>query len=167
MRLTRFIQIRKLIFVRALLSLDPGDLSRIFFVERATRIFNDNNDPSPFEEWSIVADLLHVAEIFNLSDEIRNMVLRGHQYAKGEWRKIVWNRGWSLEDTHWSLESRLYKDLNLFVSVCPSPRYLTWWSLSNKFPEMINVCENLAKLICHSGLLILRRCSFKKPTPKQ
>ena len=153
MRLTRFVQIRKLIFLRALLSLDPGDLSRKNFVERATRIFNDNNDPSPSEEWSIVVDLLHVAEIFNLSDEIRNMVLRGHQYAKCEWRKIVWNRGWSLEDTHWSLEARLYKDLDLIARVCPSTRYLTWWSLSNKFPEMINVCENLAKLICHSSLL--------------
>ena len=166
MRLTRFVQIQKLIFVRALLSLDPGDLSRIFFVERATHIFNNNNDPSPFEEWSIVADLLYVAEIFNLSVEIRNMVLRGHQYAKDEWRKIVWIRGWSLEDTHWSLEARLYKDLDLIVRDCPSPRYLTWWSLSNKFPEMINVCENLVKLICHASLLKCDDVRLKSLPPR-
>ena len=81
------------------------------------------------------------------------MVVRGHRYAKDIWKKIVWTRGWSLEDTHWSLEARLYKDLDLIVRVCSRPRYLTWWALSNKFPEMIGICENVAKLICHASLL--------------
>ena len=152
MRLSRYIQVRKLLFVRALLSLDQGVLSRKTFIERATRVYN--NDISPRSgEWSIVVDLLEVADIFNLSDEVRNMVLRDHYYPKNVWKRTVWDRGWSLEDTHWCLEARLYKELDILTKVCSGPRYLTWWSLSNKFPEMINVCESIAKMVSHSSLL--------------
>ena len=74
-------------------------------------------------------------------------------YPKAVWKKTVWDRGWSLEDTHWSLEARLYKELDILVRVCSGPRFLTWWYISNKFPEMINTCENLAKMISHASLL--------------
>ena len=67
--------------------------------------------------------------------------------------KIVWDRGWSLEDTYWSLEARLYRDLDLLVRVCSGPKYLKWWALSNKYPHMIRICEKVSKLICHASLL--------------
>ena len=81
------------------------------------------------------------------------MVLRDHHFPKNVWRKKVWDRGWSLEDTHWSIEARLYKELDILVRVCSGPRYLTWWIISNKYPEMINICENLAKMVSHASLL--------------
>ena len=67
------------------------------------------------------------------------MVLRGHMFSKEVWKRMVWDRGWSLEDTYWSLEARLYKDLDLIVRVCSRPQYLTWWALSNKFPELMHI----------------------------
>ena len=51
MRLLRIVQIKKLLFVRAILALDEDNLTRRIFVERATHFF-DNDDLSE----SIVAD---------------------------------------------------------------------------------------------------------------
>ena len=101
----------------------------------------------------MVDDLLNVVDVLRLNDEIRNMVLRGQVYPKSLWKQIVWERGWALEDTFWCLEARLHKELDLLLRVCPKPRYLTWLSLSNKYYNMIQVCETMAKIISHSSLL--------------
>ena len=97
--------------------------------------------PPPSCGWTIVDDSLNVADIFNLTNEVMNMTLREHIYPKSVWKNIVWERGWSLEDTHWCLEAKLHKELDLLTLINPNSRYLTWWSLSNTFPEMIHFCE--------------------------
>ena len=153
MRLFRIVQVRKLLFIRSIMVLDDKNLSRKIFIERATKVF-DNEDEHPLsEEWSIVADLLHTADIFNLTDEIRNMVLRGQMYSKSLWKTMVWKRGWSLEDTYWRLDARLHKELDLILRVCSETRYLIWWNLSNIYPDMIMICETMARILCHSSLL--------------
>ena len=71
----------------------------------------------------------------------------------------------SLEDTYWSLEARLHRDLDLIVRVCSGPKYLTWWALSNKYPEMMHICENMARIICHASLLKCDDVRLKNLTP--
>ena len=151
MRITRVIQVRKLLFIRAILALEEETLSRKIFVVRAVVRFSNENDSSLSEEWSIVDDLLNVADMFNLNHEIRNMVIRGHIYPKALWKQIVLNQGWSLEDTFWCLEARLHRELDLLLRICPNPRYLTWWNLSNRFPNRIHASEIMAKMICRSA----------------
>ena len=34
-----------------------------------------------------------------------------------------------------------------------SPKYLTLWALSRKNPELIKICETMARLVCHASLL--------------
>ena len=110
--------------------------------------------PHPLStEWSIVDDLLDVAEVFKLNKEVRNMVLRDQMYPKTQWKRMVWDRGWALEGTFWCLEARLHREMDLLLRVCPNPRYLTWWALSNRYPEMIRICEIMAKIISHASLL--------------
>ena len=82
-----------------------------------------------------------------------------------EWKKVVWDRGWSLEDTFWSLEARLYRDLNLLTQVCSGPRCLVWWTLSNKYPGMMRICENMSKMICHASLLKCDDVRLKRLSP--
>ena len=41
----------------------------------------------------------------------------------------------------------------LRVKNCPKPRYLTWWSLANKYHNMIQASEIMAKTISHACLL--------------
>ena len=153
MRLVRLIQVRKLLFIRAILALEDDNLSKRIFIERANNSFDDENNALLSEEWSIVDDLLKVAAIFKLNNEVRNMTTRGHVYPKSVWKKMVWDRGWSLEDTHWCLEARLHRELDLLIRIYPKPRYLTWWSLSNKYPGTIRMCEVMAKFLSHASLL--------------
>ena len=153
MRLLRVIQVRKLLFIRSILALDDQALSKKIFIDRA-RLRLENMNESPLsEDWSKVDDLLDVVNVFKLNDEVTNMVLRGQVYPKALWKKIVWERGWALEDTFWCLEARLHKELDLLLRVCPKPRYLTWWSLSNKYANTIQFCETMAKIISHASLL--------------
>ena len=120
---------------------------------RAGIFFDEGNDNPLSEEWSIVDDLLNVAAIFKLLDEIRNMILRGHIYPKSVWKQTVWDRGWSLEDTYYCLDARLHKEPDLLIRICPNPRYLTWWSQSNKYPNVVRFSEIMAKMISHASLL--------------
>ena len=80
------------------------------------------------------------------------MTLGERIYAKSVWKNIVWKQGWSLEDTHWCLEARIHKELDLLTMLNPNSRYLTWWSLSNKYLEMTYFCEIMVRIISHASL---------------
>ena len=79
------------------------------------------------------------------------MTLREHIHAKSVWKNIVWERSWSPEYTHLCLEARLHNELDLLTLINTNSRYLTWWSLSNRFPKMIHFCEIMVR--SHASLL--------------
>ena len=153
MRLVRVVQVRKLLFIRSIHALDDDALSKRVFVERALIHLNNANDAPLSVEWSIVDDLLSVVDISKLNNEVSNMVLSGHIYPKSVWKQMVWDRGWSLEDTFWCLESRLHREMDLLNRTCPKPRYLTWWAISNKHANMIHASEIMAIIASHASLL--------------
>ena len=66
---------------------------------------------------------------------------------------MVWSKGWQLEDIHWRIEKQLHRSLDILSGVIPVSRYLTWWSVSDKFPQYMKECEILAKLTCHASEL--------------
>ena len=51
-------------------------------------------------EFSVVQDLLKTASLFNLLDDVRNMITRGLQYSKQAWKNKVWACAWELEDVY-------------------------------------------------------------------
>ena len=103
--------------------------------------------------FSLVGDLLNTAAIFNLWNEMRNMVLLGHRYTKYVWKCKVWDRAWNLEDVYWRLQFNACKSLDIIGLSSPDCRYLTWWYLSDKYPQTIRSCEIVARLVCHASLL--------------
>ena len=153
MQLFRVVQVRNLLFIRALLALDDETLSKKIFIERAMVFYGIENNAPLDDEWSIVDNLLNVASVFRLDNEVRNMILRGHMYPKDVWKRMVWERGWALEETYWCLEARLHREMDLLLRICPRPRYLTWWCLSNNHADMIHISEVMAKIISHASLL--------------
>ena len=50
------------------------------------------------------------------------------------------------------LEARLHKELDLLTRICPNSRYLSWWSLSSRFPKT-SFCEIMVRFISHASLL--------------
>ena len=59
-----------------------AEIVKIVFIERARRYFLEGPAKDVAGEWSIVQDLLNTASLFNLEDEVRNMIVRDHMYEK-------------------------------------------------------------------------------------
>ena len=70
MQLSRVVQVRKLLFIRSILALDDETLSRKIFIERAKVFYGIENHAPLDDEWSIVGNLLNVASVFRLDDEV-------------------------------------------------------------------------------------------------
>ena len=83
-------------FIRSIMVFDDQVLPKKIFMERARRVFNNLNDHELYENLSVVFDLLKTTDIFHISDEVQNMVERGHTYEKFVSKKRDWE--WSLND---------------------------------------------------------------------
>ena len=73
MRLERYIQIKKFMFVRSILTMKDEEVAKTIFVERANCFFL-NQDSESMAEWSVIHDILKVANLFGFVTIIRNMV---------------------------------------------------------------------------------------------
>ena len=153
MRLERYIQVKKMLFIRSIMTLDDQTLSRKVFCERATILYRRPGLRDFDNSHSVVFDLLEVASTFNMHEEVKDMVERDRHFSKGYWKERVWARAWELEDVYWMVEFNLHQSLDLLHMVCYENRYLTWWAISDRYPQNISVCETLAKLVCHASLL--------------
>ena len=153
MRLERFVQVKKMLFIQSIMTLDDQTLSRKIFCERATVIFENEGHQLNETGFSLVNDLLNTADIFNLWDEVRNMVMLRHRYAKAAWKTKIWGRAWDLEDVYWRLQFNVCRSLDIIGLTSPDCRYLTWWYLLDKFPRAMRSCEIVARLVCHASLL--------------
>ena len=92
---------------------------------------------------------------FGLLVDVRNMVERQHFYSKSGWREKVWKRGWELEDIYWNIEKQLHKSLGLLGNVHPSSRYLTWWAISDKYPNLVRKCSVMSKILSHASIFLM------------
>ena len=145
MRLEQFIYVKKMLFIRSILIHNEPTLSKEVFCERARRIFRNPVGHNFDERYSVVSDLLRVANRFGLYEEVKNMVLRDLSYSKQIWNRMVWDKAWRLEDAFWQVEFRIHRSLDILDTMGCGNRYLTWWFISDKFPNLISLYEIMAK----------------------
>ena len=100
MRLERYIQVKKMLFIRSVMTLDDQTLSRKVFCERARVFFQNPNLANLETNHSVVLDLLEVASIFNMYEDVRDMVDRDRFFSKNAWKTRVWARAWELENVY-------------------------------------------------------------------
>ena len=153
MRLERYIQIKKLLFIRTLLVMKDEELPRVIFCQRAILYFHAIDVCRENRDNSAVFDLLNVSHTFGILDDVRNMIVDGYLYTKVAWKEKIWKKGWELEDTYWRVQCLMHRSMDLLSSICPSSRYLVWWSVSDKYPQYVKKCELMCKLICHASAL--------------
>ena len=73
--------------------------------------------------------------------------------SKKKWSICIWEKAWLIEDLYWESTTMLNIDNDILVRAMMRAKYLTWWVLSDKFPNLINICEMMAKLVCHASKL--------------
>ena len=47
----------------------------------------------------------------------------------------------------------MHRSLDILSGISPVVRYLPWWSISDKYPNLMKDCEILARIVCHASLL--------------
>ena len=140
-------------FIRTIMVMHEHEVSRIIFCERARQYVLNPDLCRTNTCKSQVFDLLNVCIVFNLYEEVKSMVERNLMYSKTIWKKMVWSKGWRLEDIYWSVERQLHQSLDLLCNVNVGVRYITWWKIADKFPELTKKCEIMSKILCHSSIL--------------
>ena len=153
MRLERVIQICKLMYFRTIMVMRDEELPKKIFCERAMAYFNNTQVGNENSQRSVVFDILNVCEIFGLSKTVKDVIEKRHFYSKSDWKKLVWQKGWQLEDVYWRIEKQMHKSLDILNGVCPLSRYLNWWMIADKFPKLMKECEFLARIISHASVL--------------
>ena len=142
----RIIQIRKLLFIRSIMVMHDDELPKKIFCDRAKCYFSNEHYGNENPHQSAVFDLLNVCAIFGLLNEVKSMVERHRLFPKTIWKRMVWEKGWQLENLHWRIEKHLYRHLDILNGVCPVTRYLTWWMILDRFPMYTKDCEILSKI---------------------
>ena len=152
-RVERYIEIKKLLFLHSVLSRDLNDITKIIFIERAKKYFDNMEICSVNSCRSTVYDLLNTASTFGIINDVREMVYRNLEWSRAHWRTKLWKRAWELEDVYWCLKSRCHKSLDLLSQICTTTRYAIWWQIADKSPHLMRECETMIRLLCHASLL--------------
>ena len=93
-----------------------------------------------------------------------NMIRNGQYYSKEEWRKIVWQTLWKLEDDHCDFIYKQPKPDTILCGINGNTYYLVWWLISDIMPERMAMCESLASIVCDMSLLKMTDYRIKQKT---
>ena len=153
-RITTYILVKKLLFALSILRLDDQSLIRRVFIERS-KTFMENRPQGKdniFESPTFA--ILNTAKRLGVLSTLCDMMSgRTPLKSKSKWSNLVWDKAWEVEDLFWESTRVLYKNNDLLYKTLSCTRYSPWWDLSDKFPYMIRICENMAKLVSHSSML--------------
>ena len=98
---------------------------------------------------SPIFEILNICKEFGILDKCVDMINGGFYLSKFEWKTMVWNIAWQIEDYEYSLSCP-----NSFMSrIIDKHFFLTWWIISDSVPSITGECETMAKLVCNCSLL--------------
>ena len=156
MDIIRVIQAKKLIFVRSIACMHEFIPIRRIFIERLAEFDPDNQNP--FD--SPILDILNISRKFGLFNQIQNM-FTGTPVSKLSWKKLVWERAWTLEQEQWRLNSESDKHFDLINKAMNGPNYSIWWTIADGDQSKMKQCETMVKLLTHASLLKSDDCRLK------
>ena len=103
-------QIKKLLFLLTFIRMDVGNRLKVVFNERITQYVNNYDRCRANVHNSPIFDLLDTAARFGLLQYILEIAL-GYVtvISKSGWSKLVWERGWDLDDLCWKSMMMIHK----------------------------------------------------------
>ena len=153
MRLENFINMRKLIFIRSVLCLDDENIYKKIFLSRM-RYFISNQDVAIRNEYfSPIFEMMKIAIIYGLYEEVKRMVTHCNTYSKKGWKNIVQDRAWVLEDADWQNRVNIFKICKNLDKVIGAPHYVIWWQIGDSNHKLQKQCEVMVKLLCGASQL--------------
>ena len=150
-RLEIFVYVKKLLFIRTIAIMNEDSIYRRIFMNRYLEY--DRNRLTPVENrlQSPTFDMLRISEIFNLYNEIGMMIHVTRVYSKKQWRDIVWERAWVLENQDWQFRVALFNTTKYINATIDYVQTLIWWQIGSFFHEIMLPCEMMCKLVCRAS----------------
>ena len=162
MRLETEIYARKVMFIRTILCMDENSIYRRVMMARLQTFMTDPDTASENAHFSPLFDILRVAVMFGMMQMVVNMANNTHMYSKTCWKREVWTRAWKVENEEWSYTAALFSDTFYLRSTLRDTReQMVWWVISNSDPACIQMCENMASMICRASALKSDSVEFK------
>ena len=142
------IKAKKLIFVRSIACMNEFAPIKAIFEGRLNEF--DEDDTNQYD--SPIKQILKISLEFRVTNEIRNM-FNGNLMSKPGWKKLVWDRAWSIEYDTWNGKVTNDKHFDLIRRASNGPGYSIWWSIADCLQHKMKQCEAMVKLITHTSLL--------------
>ena len=133
-------------FLRTILELEDDAICKRLLYERSLEYANQRAKASINEHDSPIYDLLNTSADIGLYEVCVNMIRNKHHYTKQEWKVIVWEKIWKMEDKDCN---RMYidgRDTPMLFKVLSKPYYLIWWIISDQYPKMAAIVSDASKL---------------------
>ena len=157
MDIVRVINAKKLIFIRSIACMPEHAPIRNIFAGRLREF--DVHDVNTYD--SPIKQMLSVASDFQVIDGIRNM-FNGAMISKQGWKKVVWERAWTLEKEVWDGKIVEDKHFDLISRATNGPGYSIWWTIADAKQSRMKQCEAMVKLITHTSALKGDDCRLKR-----
>ena len=162
MSIDRFIQVKKLLFLRTILIADENDTCKRILCTRAVDFANNIGKGRANEHASPIFDLLNTSIEVDLYDICMRMIMNGHHLSKRGWKELVWKKVWAKEDDDCTLMYKQPYQRYLLFDITEKPYYLVWWIIADIFPRKTRMCETMAAFVCDTSLLKASDYRLKK-----
>ena len=141
-----FVYAKKLVSLRTLVIMQDESVYKQVLLLRTRQFCNNIEVIVANQHESPVFDMLRVALMYGIFEEVINMVIKKHYFSKNDWKKLVWPRPWIIEDEDWSFRTEFFS----------SDRYAEIYDLVGtvrQLPNSIRECEVMAKVVCGASKL--------------
>ena len=153
LRITTFIMVKKLIFALTFLRMDLDNVVRRVFIAR-WEYMEGGMPGNKHECYSPTNGIMVTAKKFGVYNLLQGMVSGSLPVmSKAKWSEYVWRKAWELDDLYWESTAILNNRNDLLYKTIALPRYISWWRVSDSRPELMKMCENLSRMICHTSRL--------------
>ena len=137
-----------------MIMMDEENVVKRVFMSRLEKFHRDTLEKKVHKRKSPIYDLLDVCHVYGLL-EIVSKTISGvvPQMWKNSWKKLVWDRAWSIEEAFWSSTISLCKENNLLRETIKGVGYMVWWQLSDADHSQMRMCECMARILAHASRL--------------
>ena len=146
-RVEYFIYVKKLLFIRSIASLEDDSIYKHVFKSKLL-LFEENHHRCNINRYDSP-----ILEYFGLITEVKGMIRGTRLYNKHQWKELVWQRAWNLEDQDWGFRTRLFKSTINLRRIMSNICLLVWWQLGDHHPELMYQCEVMGKVVCGASNL--------------
>ena len=91
--------VRKVLFIRTILTMKEDELVRVIFCLRVQKSCENPNKAVQNEGRSPIFEMLHAALRLNMLEMVISYAEGTRVWSKKQWSKVTWEYGWKINDT--------------------------------------------------------------------